>query len=134
MNPTKRKLAELVREVAVRLCKDDGKLTRHCTECAIALAIVFSRAGFSDSYFIEGKWKNGQEHYWTESDGKYWDLTATQFDPDLPPVLVSSMDDPNYLGGQRARGPEAFRFRTHQQGPAIEIADEVTRLRIERDA
>jgi hypothetical protein len=131
MNPTRMELARLVREVAVRRCNDDGKLTHHCTECAIALVTTFTRAGFSDSQIVRGLWKESQvRHFWVKSVGEYWDLTATQFDPDLSPVLVSPIGDPNYSNVCPLPDPESYREieRTREQRLGFEIADEVERI------
>jgi hypothetical protein len=94
-------IASKIRANAVKKYKKTT-LEDYCAICSMALLTAFQKAGFS-AKLVFGKFQTPDRdiklyyHVWVESDGEIYDITATQFGQDYPPVYVTRLSDPLYI-------------------------------------
>ena len=60
-----------------------------CGDASLLLARYLADSGLGTTEYVSGWWGD-QGHAWLELDGLIIDVTASQFDPELPEAFVSS--------------------------------------------
>ncbi len=95
---------EIASRVRVRATKKYGSVTLedYCAICSMALLTAFKKAGFSGK-LVFGKFHTPDRdikyywHVWVETDGEIYDISATQFGTDYPPIFITRKNDPRYI-------------------------------------
>lgn len=111
--PTPRKLAEIVRRRAEEYARtskitDEKTLAGMCAIASYALMRAFYKYGYKSAkliVFID----ECEGHCWVEYRGHVYDVTATQYDRDLPKVTVVRKSHEEYAWHPKSKHTKAVK-------------------------